>query len=238
MATECEHSKETCIHVIDDMISVSCTRCGQVRAYKRDDVHSTVIKKLGRIDGAVVMPPAGVRLENLTPEEHRAVSEGWERLQNVQEETEFKKKLDRLREIPDAKVKPEPENKGVIMSDNEERAIPPKPANRKRLWSYYEQHKEAIIADYYSMRLAWFLSRWQMTSTTWQKLKPKWGVKNKGKGSGQKGVSKKAVKTPLEATEEQKNYKLMYETYRQAVLDIFGCKGQNEVGGGGDDDRR
>jgi len=78
------------------------------------------------------------------------------------------------------------DKKEVIMSENEidERAILPKPKKRKDNWGYYEQNKEAILADYLLMKLLIFLERWHMTTRTWQMLKKKWEVKNKWKGSG------------------------------------------------------
>jgi len=41
------------------------------------DEYSIVITKLGRIDGAIVMPPAGIKLD-ITPEVSRLVREGWD----------------------------------------------------------------------------------------------------------------------------------------------------------------
>ena len=92
--------------------------------------------------------------------------------------------------------------KEVIMAEKEgtveEKAIPPKPRKRKKLWEYYEQNKEAMIADYQSMRVSSFFKKWGLGSLTWQKLREKWEVPNKGKHSMYKRarVSKKEYKEP------------------------------------------
>jgi len=62
--------------------------------------------------------------------------------------------------------------------------VPPKPTQRKNRAAYWEQNKEAILRDYYLMRLPDFLLRWQIATTTWIKLKEVWGVKGKGRGRG------------------------------------------------------
>lgn len=63
-----------------------------------------------------------------------------------------------------------------------EMVVPPKPKKRKDLWKYYEQNKEAMIADYQSMRVSSFFIKWGLSPLTWQKLKQKWGVPNKRRG--------------------------------------------------------
>ncbi len=75
--------------------------------------------------------------------------------------------------------------KEVIMAEKEveERVVPPKPKNRRKLKEYWEKNKEAMVADYLSMRVSSFLKKWGISSLTWQKLKKKWGVPNKGKHS-------------------------------------------------------
>ena len=66
----------------------------------------------------------------------------------------------------------------VVQSYNKE-PVPPRPKKRKNWPEYFEKHKEAIIADYHSMKLREFLKRWSMATTTWPKLKEKWGVQGK-----------------------------------------------------------
>lgn len=77
--------------------------------------------------------------------------------------------------------------KEVIMAEKEagveERvAVPPKPRKRNKLWEYYEQNKEAMIADHRSMTVISFFGRWHVTASTWGKLKKQWGVQNKQPG--------------------------------------------------------
>jgi hypothetical protein len=55
--------------------------------------------------------------------------------------------------------------------------VPPKPAERKAVHSYYEQNKEQIIADYHRiLKNADFLKRWGLTSSTWWQLRTRWSV--------------------------------------------------------------
>lgn len=72
--------------------------------------------------------------------------------------------------------------KEIIMAETEERAVPPKPKKRRKHWEYFDQNQEAIVADYRSMKLVDFFKRWAITSSSWTKLKKKWGVENKGRG--------------------------------------------------------
>lgn len=53
---------------------------------------------------------------------------------------------------------------------------PKKPKGRKRFDKYFEDNKESILADYQSMGIKDFLSKWQIASKTWRLLKVKWGV--------------------------------------------------------------
>lgn len=107
--------------------------------------------------------------------------------------------------------------KEVIMAE-ETVLVPPKPLRRKKWVAYWEDNKEAIIRDYYSMTVREFYLRWHIATTTWKKLRDKWGLKPKDKGVGRNRRAEQTGKV---------DWKLKYETYRQAVLDIFGKKSEN-----------
>ncbi len=95
---------------------------------------------------------------------------------------------------------PESKPKEVIMVNSKE--VPPKPKNRKQRDAYWEKNKEAVLADYQSMKLQPFLKRWSLATTTWIKLKKKWGVQNKTKrtGTGAKPLEQPGPKTVERAT--------------------------------------
>ncbi len=75
----CEHVETVEKVPGTDLQVAQCSLCGQTRKFKDSDEYSLVITKLGRIDGKIVMPKAGQKLE-LSPEESRLVREGWELL--------------------------------------------------------------------------------------------------------------------------------------------------------------
>jgi len=50
------------------------------------------------------------------------------------------------------------------------------PKKRRRQQEYFEQHKEAILKDYFGMLLKDFYREWQISTNTWIKLKKLWGV--------------------------------------------------------------
>jgi len=92
---------------------------------------------------------------------------------------------------------------------------PPKPPRRNKRQANLEENKEAIIRDYYAMTIREFLPKWHISTTAWHNMRESWGLKPKHK----------VVQMNLMA--EQTGFidwKLKYETYRQAVLDIFGDK--------------
>lgn len=92
--------------------------------------------------------------------------------------------------------------KEVTMAEKEatvkERVVPLRPTKRKEIWKYYEQNKEVMLADYQSMRVTSFFLKWSISSGSWQKLKQKWAVPNKGKHSMYKRAktAKKQYKEP------------------------------------------
>ena len=62
--------------------------------------------------------------------------------------------------------------------------VPPRPKKRKQLRKYFEQNKEAIIADYRSMKLVLFYRRWGISTNMWLTLKQDWGILGKHKKHG------------------------------------------------------
>ncbi len=75
--------------------------------------------------------------------------------------------------------------KEVIMVETkqqEREPVPRKPKYRSKLQAYWNEHREAIIADYLAMKFVEFLTRWHMATTTWSRLKTKWEVPSKGRG--------------------------------------------------------
>ena len=80
--------------------------------------------------------------------------------------------------------------KEVIMV--ERKPVPARPKKRKQLPKYFEQHKEAILADYNSMKLKDFYKRWSISTTGWTKLKKDWGVQGKNKKLGSKKIEASA----------------------------------------------
>jgi len=87
-----------------------------------------------------------------------------------------------------------------------EAGAPPKPKRGKgylrKVYEYYEQHREAIIEDYYSMsRLALF-SKWDLNSTVWMKLQKRWEVAPKGPVHRFTGAPIKTSKPPSESTDK------------------------------------
>jgi len=76
--------------------------------------------------------------------------------------------------------------------------VPPKPEGRKQLEVYCENNKDAILADYRSMRLRDFFKRWHLSSTSWTRLKPKWNVKGKHGNRSKKATRHmETVKVPV-----------------------------------------
>lgn len=119
--------------------------------------------------------------------------------------------------------------KEVIMVENKvtagEGVVPPFPKKRKERRAYFEQNKEAIIADYYSMKLLDFFKRWRITTGRWLKLKIQWGVERKD-SKRLKQVGKPAPKPVEQAAEdvtamtEHERY-LILLGYQQAVREYL-----------------
>jgi hypothetical protein len=62
-------------------------------------------------------------------------------------------------------------------------SVPIKPHSLKERWAYYDENKEAILADYHSMRRTDFLIKWHINTKLWKILVGKWGVATKRKWS-------------------------------------------------------
>ena len=80
----------------------------------------------------------------------------------------------------------------------EREPVPPRPKKRKLLRQYYEQNREAILADYNSMTLLPFYKRWGISSNMWVELKREWEIPGKYKKHDSKKIE--ALASP-EATE-------------------------------------
>ena len=52
----------------------------------------------------------------------------------------------------------------------------------KMVSGYCEEHKDEVIADYYSMKLKDFFLKWKIYAGIWNPLKNKWGVVGKKRG--------------------------------------------------------
>ncbi len=85
----CEHQEEISLGNTDGPTHGICTICGQEREYVEGDDDSEVIIKLGRIDGALVLPPAKTRFR-ISPAETRLVQQGWD-IRNAREENPLAK---------------------------------------------------------------------------------------------------------------------------------------------------
>ena len=97
--------------------------------------------------------------------------------------------------------------KEVMMAETsdyvgEDTSVPARPKKRKLLRQYYEQNREAILADYKSMKLKDFFKRWGISSTGWTKLKADWNVQGKHKKHGLKKQRKFAIADEVPASPE------------------------------------
>ena len=108
------------------------------------------------------------------------------------------------------------EKRGTL---EEKALVPTRPKKRKQLWAYFEQNKEAILADYHSMKLLEFFKSWGITSASWLKLKKLWGVQNKGKGTGPKTVKRPSADDTQGLTEHERY--LILVGYQMAIMDFL-----------------
>ena len=97
--------------------------------------------------------------------------------------------------------------------------VPPRPQKKKKLYEYFEQNKEAILADYRSMTLKGLYSKWRLTATTWTNLKRKWEVQGKGKGTSSRPEKEKDA-TVDDALSEHEQY-LILLGYQQATREFL-----------------
>ncbi len=118
------------------------------------------------------------------------------------------------------------EKKEVIMAERE--PVPPRPKKRKQLQKYYEQNKEAILADYNSMKLKDFFKRWDISSTAWTKLKVDWEIQGKHKKQGSKKVwalaspeAPEAVARSVEAPLTEHEHYLVLLGWQQAAREFL-----------------
>lgn len=181
----CEHDEKV-ISTTDGLPRVICSLCGQRRRFKQGDDYSTVITLLGRKDGAIVMPPVATALE-LTPEESRFVKEGWDIVnQRPPSGRGFPVAKRASKPTPEPTPEPIPEPTPELTPEPAPEPapeptvtgslVPPKPRGRKQQKVYWEENKEAVIADYHHLKLLPFFKRWHLASSTWQELKIDWEV--------------------------------------------------------------
>lgn len=100
---------------------------------------------------------------------------------------------------------------GAVQNYNREPA-PTKPKDKRTIGGYWEKNREAMTADYQSMRVSSFISKWGLSSTTWQELKNKWGVPNKIRGRA------KATKSSIPEPSEQATDAALTEHERYLIL--------------------
>ncbi len=147
----CNHKKETLASApaYAGMIVADCLRCGQRRRYKQGDDLSLVIMKLGRINGAIVMPPVGIPL-GVTKEESLLVRAGWDKLKDGAEEKVFQEKLQQLTVPPVTELEqPEPVTGPEPAAEPEPEPEPVKTYYCKKC-EYSTPDKNTLIGHYSS----------------------------------------------------------------------------------------
>lgn len=112
-------------------------------------------------------------------------------------------------------------NKKEVVMQNKG-TVPSRLSTKKRrnLWEYMDQNKEEILADYRRLRLKDFFKRWSMCTSTWAKLKIKWGVKGKGKAISPRRVT--------ETLTEHERY-LILVGYQMATREILQAQGGEKM---------
>ncbi len=174
-----------------------CVLCGQTRKYTDNDpIYSSVIVKLGRIDGKIVMPGEGVKIGDLSPEETRLVREGWDTINQRGEGKGHR----RSRYEPHPKQR-QPASAARAQKKTEEVLIPPavitpsdkperkEPTPRDKYWedrraleaakkeerlTYFNQHRDEILADRLRIGHGRTMIKWRIGAITWAELKRKW----------------------------------------------------------------
>lgn len=144
-AVKCQHWEQVTSTPVTPGIELgTCSKCGQIIQYDHNKMMTTeTVTKLGRLDGNIVLPKAGLRLL----------------LSAVDREA-----LDAVSGAAAGEPAPEPR----------------KGEKREAREQYWEQHKEAIIEDYYIMNLLALFRKWGLASNGWKELKEKWTVASKG----------------------------------------------------------
>lgn len=182
----------------------TCSICGQVREYDPHEKLPPKIIKRGRIDGVLtdVIPVMNQEsIEVPSPSGEQAIQTlkppGWDKMGKREKAKWFKEHreaiLKDVRELGELKARERWEvgsstwlglkrrwGFGVIRKgaygdlNGRHKEIPRRPKKRGLHEEYFEQNKEAILADYQSLRITDFLKKWGISSTTWLKLKIKW----------------------------------------------------------------
>ena len=151
----CDHHNEieSAVERGTRSVVAECQRCGQIRQYKDGDKHSAVITHLGRINAAIVMPPAGIPLE-VSKEESLLVRAGWDKGQDDAEEKEFQEKQQ------------------ILTGPTGTR----KPTDWARMGhmakvDWYDKHWDEMLKDSEQMELQSFLSKWGLSKSGWFQIK-------------------------------------------------------------------
>ena len=109
----------------------------------------------------------------------------------------------------------------MVKKNGAAEAVPPRPKKRKKMWEYFEENKEAIIEDYYRLKIKDFLSRWHLCSTTWIRLKKKWGGIAKNVRLAGTPIRREIKLLDPHALTEHEHYLILFG-YRMAVKEILG----------------
>lgn len=102
----------------------------------------------------------------------------------------------------------------------QEKPVKSKPEKRKRRREYFEQNKEAMLADYYLLPIGEFLKKWALSSTTWVNLKRKWNVVSKNtRLTGTPILRDVKLPSPHDLTEHERYLVLL--GYQMAVREFL-----------------
>ena len=228
----CYHEAEDVLWVGAEFETATCKQCGQVRQYKPGDKHTEVITHLGRINGSIVLPPAGTRFA-ITPEESRLVAEGYQ-LINDGVGRKAPAGYGKRKETHE----PEPESSPIAVSTDEsteevrfviQEEKPPKESK------YLDENREEILADRVSIGHGKALEKWNISTNVWVYTARRWkmagydipDLRNRDNAKFRGTAPDQRTTESEHSSESGIDWKLKYESYRQAVLDIFGNKGQN-----------
>lgn len=205
----CTHEEERSLGTSQGKVFLNCPTCGQTRRYIVGQEDSVTITHVGRINGAIVMPPTGVALD-ISPEESRFVKEGWDILNERTERHTVKgAPISKIR-APAVAIEENEDHQQEILADYEQMYVVDlekkwgmprgKFCRLKKKWeaagviiptayadrdltsntqeTYYDQHRDEILADRLSIGHGKALTKWKIAYSVWLKLSRRW----RGKG--------------------------------------------------------